>query len=119
MDERLTSLGFRVHLAEDEGVWVATARRLDNGDSFGPPVPGDCAEEATETLARWLEWQRNHVAALAALQHAEARYHRLTVEQFASATDVPAREALRSALTEVDERRRQLDIIRDERPWAH
>ena len=41
MDHRFEALGFRVQLTEDEGVWVATARRLDTGDTFGPPVPAD------------------------------------------------------------------------------
>ena len=71
MNHRFEALGFRVHLTEDDGVWVATARRLDTGDAFGPPVPGDRADEAAESLASWLEWQHAHTHALQALQTAE------------------------------------------------
>ena len=116
MDERFLTLGYQVQVIEDEGVWVASARRLDTGDTFGPPVPGDHAEEASEMLARWLEWQRAHTAALGALQDAEAAYHRLAAGEFAS-PDEQQRVARRSALMRVDELRRQLDGVREQRPW--
>lgn len=118
MDHRFASLGFRVQLTEDEGVWVATARRLDTGDMFGPPVPADGADEAAELLARWLEWQHAHTIALHDLQAAETIYHRLAADRFAAAGDT-ARAALRAALSDIDERRRRLDEIREQRPWPH
>jgi hypothetical protein len=116
MDERFLTLGYQVQLTEDEGVWVASARRLDTGDIFGPPVPGDRAEEAAELLARWLEWQRAHTSALGALQDAEADYHRLAAAAFAP-PDEEQRRARGSALLRVDELRRQLDDVREQRPW--
>lgn len=115
---RFATLGYRVQLTEDEGVWVATARRLDTGDMFGPPVPGDRAEEAAELLARWLEWQHAHTVALNALQSAETVYHRLAAHQFASAT-VADRTVVRAALIQIDDLRRQLDEVRGQRPWPH
>jgi len=116
MDHRFRTLGYQVQLTEDEGVWVASARRLDTGDMFGPPVPGDRAEEAADLLACWLEWQRAHTSALGALQEAEADYHRLAAAEFASSDD-EQRGARRSALHRVDTLRRQLDEVREQRPW--
>jgi hypothetical protein len=118
MDHRFESLGFRVQLTEDEGVWVATARRLDTGDMFGPPVPADRADEAAELLARWLEWQQAHTTALNDLQAAESIYNRLAADRFSAAGDT-ARAALRAALADIDERRQRLDEIRGQRPWPH
>jgi hypothetical protein len=120
MMDRFTALGYRVHLAEDEGVWTATARRLDTGDTFGPPVPADAADEAAEQLARWLEWQRAHTTALQALQAAEHTYHRLTADRFANPTltSGPA-SAARDALVRLDDLRRELDRVRGQKPWPH
>lgn len=117
MDQRFEALGFRVQLTEDEGVWVATARRLDTGDMFGPPMPADRAEEASDQLAGWLEWQHAHAVALQALQAAEAAYHRLSAGRF-SAGDSD-RAPLRAALAALDERRQALDAVRARRPWPH
>lgn len=119
MNHRFTKLGFRVQLTEDEGVWVATARRLDTGDAFGPPVAGDGADEATELLARWLEWQQAHTHALQALQAAESDYHRLAADRFAVVHDDIRRAAIREALVRVDDLRRELDDIRGQKPWPH
>jgi hypothetical protein len=116
MDDRFLTLGYQVQLIEDEGVWVASARRLDTGDTFGPPVPGDRAEEAAGLLARWLEWQRAHTSALGVLQEAEADYHPLATAAFAGPDD-EQRGARRSALLRVDTLRRQLDEVREQRPW--
>ena len=116
MDDRFLSLGYQVQLTEDEGVWVASARRLDTGDPFGPPVPGDRADEASDLLVRWLQWQRVHTTALGALQEAESDYHRLAAAEFAS-PDEEQRSARRSALLRVDALRRELDEVREQRPW--
>lgn len=116
MDDRFHSLGFRVQLTEDEGIWIASATRIDSGDTFGPPVPGDRADEAAELLARWLEWQQAHTTALAALQDAEASYQRLAAGEFAVRED-DQRLARRAALMQVDDMRRQLDTVREQRPW--
>jgi hypothetical protein len=119
MNQRLAKLGYSIHLTEDEGVWVASARRLDTGDSFGPPVAGDGADEATELLARWLEWQHAHTLALQALQAAESDYHRLAADRFALVHDGNRRAAIREALVRVDDLRRELDDVRGQKPWPH
>jgi hypothetical protein len=119
MHERFASLGYRVQLTEDEGVWVATARRLDTGDAFGPPVPADLAEEAAELLVRWIEWQHAHTLALSALQAAASTYHRLAADVFSAPHDDESRAARREALVHVDDLRRQLDEVREQRPWPH
>jgi hypothetical protein len=119
MTDRFFALGFKLHVTEDEGVWVATARRLDTGDAFGPPVPGDRAEEAAERLAGWLEWQRAHTTALSALQAAESSYHRLAADLFGNPTEDTRRSAMRDALIRVDDLRRELDVVRGQRPWPH
>jgi hypothetical protein len=119
MEQRFTTLGYRVQLTEDEGIWVATARRLDTGDAFGPPVPADDAHEAADLLARWIEWQHAHTLALTALQSAESAYHRLAAETFSSPDDTEARTARRSALAQIDDLRQQLDQVREQRPWPH
>jgi hypothetical protein len=119
MNDRFETLGYRVQLTEEDGVWVASARRLDTGDAFGPPVPADRAEEAAESLARWLEWQHAHTAALHALQSAETAYNRLAAERFAAADNQAHRIALRDALVSLDDRRRELDNVRGQKPWPH
>jgi hypothetical protein len=81
-------------------------------------MPADRADEAVDQLARWLDWQRRHAAALQALQTAESTYHRLSVDRFAAAND-SGRGALRLALADLDERRRALDDVRARRPWPH
>lgn len=119
MNDRFLALGYRVHLTEDEGVWIATARRLDTNDAFGPPVPADRAEDAAEILARWLEWQRAHTSALSALQAAESVYHKLAADRFGTADEESRRLAVRDALIRVDDLRRDLDTVRGQKPWPH
>jgi hypothetical protein len=119
MNDRFFALGYKLHLAEDEGVWVATASRLDTGDAFGPPVPADHADEAADRLAGWLEWQRAHTTALAALQAAETDYHRLAADRFGNPSEDTLRTATRDALARVDDLRRELDVVRGQRPWPH
>lgn len=121
LEQKFSSLGYRLALAEDEGgVWVASAHRLDTGDSFGPPVPADRADEAAELLARWLEWQQAHTAALVALQRAEGAYNRLVAEGALGVGNAAGgRDERRQALEHVDGLRRQLDGVREQRPWPH
>jgi hypothetical protein len=116
MNDRFTALGYRVHLTEDDGVWIATARRRDTGDAFGPPIPADRADEAADSLAGWLEWQRAHTMALTALQAAENVYHRLAADRFSTVDDDARRAAVREALVRVDDLRRELDDVRGRKP---
>ena len=119
MNDRFFALGYKLHVTEDDGVWVATASRLDTGDTFGPPVPADHAEEAADRLAGWLEWQRAHTTALQALQMAENSYHRLAADRFGNPAEDARRVAIHDALIRVDDLRRELDVVRSQKPWRH
>ena len=110
-------LGFRLSVVRDaEGVCVASAHRLANGDRFGPPFPADSEEEAAARLVVWLEWQHDHTAALSALQEAEAVYHRLAVKAFAGEGS-SHRADVQAALASLEAARRTLDAIRERYPW--
>jgi hypothetical protein len=67
---------------------------------------------------RWQEWQREHEAALEALQQAQRAYHRtIAGSAFASPTEGPsAIELQKEALEAVEAARVRLDEIRGRRP---
>ena len=69
---------------------------------------------------RWQEWQREHAAALEALQQAQRAYHRtIAGSAFASATEGPsAIELQKESLEAVEAARVRLDEIRGRRPHA-
>ena len=69
---------------------------------------------------RWLEWQREHAAALEALQEAQRAYHRtIAGGAFASPTEGPgALDVQKESLDAVDAARVRLDEIRHRRPDA-
>jgi hypothetical protein len=108
----------KIRCAEHEGRWVAHAVRDDTGDRFGIECAGGTEHEAIERLTRWLDWQRDHTAALDALQQAERAYHRtVSGSAFASPTEGPtAVEIQRDALAAVERARLQLDGVRDRKP---
>jgi hypothetical protein len=61
----------------------------------------------TSVDKRWLEWQAEHAAALAALQTVERTYHRLIATRaFASPADLASSdEAVRTALQAIEKAR--------------
>jgi hypothetical protein len=63
---------------------------------------------------RWLEWQREHAAALEALQQAQRAYHRtIAGSAFASPIEGPtAIELQKEAFKKVEAARERLDEIR-------
>jgi hypothetical protein len=67
---------------------------------------------------RWQEWQRDHEAALEALQQAQRAYHRtIAGSAFASPTEGPsAIELQKESLEAVEAARVRLDEIRGRRP---
>lgn len=73
-----------------------------------------------EVSGRWQEWQREHTAALEALQQAQRAYHRtIAGSAFASATEGPsATEIQKESLDAVEAARVRLDEIRARRPDA-
>lgn len=72
----------------------------------------------TSVDKRWLEWQAEHGAALAALQTVERAYHRLIANRaFASPADLASSdEAVRTALQAIEKARVKLDEIRARKP---
>jgi hypothetical protein len=103
---------------EREGQWVARATREDTGDPFGVEYVAATEHEAVQRLTLWLEWQREHTAALEALQQAERAYHRtIAGSAFANPTEGPTPiELQRDALTAVEAARIALDAVRARQP---
>jgi hypothetical protein len=69
---------------------------------------------------RWLEWQREHAAALESLQQAQRAYHRtIAGSAFASPTEGPSPvEMQKESLDAVEAARVRLDEIRARQPEA-
>jgi hypothetical protein len=109
---------YRLVTLQRESGWVAHAERTGDGVRFGIDCAGATEEEALDRLASWLNWQHEHAAALAALQGAEADYHRLVAGQaFAAAADAgPLAEMEQAGLAEVEAARERLDEIRVRKP---
>jgi hypothetical protein len=109
---------FRIAATERDGQWVARAARADTGDRFGIECTGASSEEAAGRLARWLEWQHDHAAALEDLQRAEGAYHRtIAGSAFASPVEGPSPiEMQKESLEAVEAARLKLDEIRARRP---
>ena len=108
----------KILCSEREGRWVAHAAREDTGDPFGIEFAGATELEAIERLTQWLDWQRDHAAALDALQQAERAYHRtVSGRAFANPTEGPtAVEIQRDSLAAVERARMRLDEIRAQKP---
>lgn len=109
---------YRIVVVERDGQFVAHAERADNGDRFGVECAGASEDDATARLAHWLEWQHDHVTALAELQRAEHAYHRVIAgSAFSSPTEGPsAIEMQKESLGVVEAARVRLDEIRARRP---
>jgi hypothetical protein len=107
-------MSYRIITVERDGRWIAHAERTDTGDRFGIEYAGSTAEDARERLARWLDWQADHAAALADLQRAEHAYHRtIAGSAFASTEEGPsAVEMQKESLEAVEAARARLDEIR-------
>ena len=117
MTGRTVSIGgtdFTVAAVDREGCWIAEARRLSTGSRVGPVLSGATSGEAMERLVRWLDWQREHDAALAALQAAQQAYHQILAGSAIAAgpEELSSVEAQREALQRLAEARVRLDEIR-------
>ena len=66
--------------------------------------------------AKWRGWQQAHQLALDDLQAALATYNRLTAEQAFGPDDDEARLRRVDALARLEELRRRLDQVREQRP---
>ena len=108
---------YRIFAIERDRQWVARAEREDTGRPFGIELSGATESEAVLRLTRWLEWQREHAEALAALQAAERSYHRTAAGAFANQADDPAAHAVKKkSLDSLDAARTTLDEIRSRKP---
>jgi hypothetical protein len=109
---------YRIVSVERDGQWIAHAEREDNGDRFGIECAGPTRDAAVDRLTRWLDWQREHAAALEALQLAERAYHRtIAGSAFVGPTEGPsAIELQKESLEAVEAARVRLDEVRARRP---
>ena len=108
----------RIVATERSGQWIARAEDEETGRPFGIECPGATEREAVDRLSRWIEWQREHTAALEALQAAERAYHRtIAGSAFASPTAGPtALGPHEESLAAVEAARIRLDRIRARQP---
>ena len=111
-------MNYRIEARERDGQWIALARRDDTGDPFGIECAGATEAAAIARLTAWLDWQREHAAALEALQQAEQAYHRtIAGSAFLSASEGPsAVEIQKESLEAVEVARVRLDEIRARKP---
>jgi len=74
----------------------------------------------SEISDRWADWQREHAAALEALQQAQRAYHRtIAGSAFASPTEgASAIEIQKESLDQLEAARVRLDEIRARKPEA-
>jgi hypothetical protein len=109
---------YRVLAIERDGAWHARAEDIPGGDRFGPECTASSEADAIERVVRWLHWQHEHAAALAALQSAERAYHRtIAGSAFVSSVEGPsAIELQKESLQEVEAARLRLDEIRANKP---
>jgi len=114
--------GATYHLvaAMESGRWRARAERQESGERYGIECTGASEQEALTRLARWLQWQYEHRAALEALQRAESAYYR-TIAGSAFASPVEGASALelqKESLAALEAARTHLDEIRSQNPEA-
>ena len=109
---------YRVRTASTGSAWVAWAERAEDGSRFGIEFASPTEAEAVARLTRWLEWQREHATALAALQQAERDYHRtIAGSAFASEAEGPSPVEMQTeALKAVEGARLRLDEVRARKP---
>jgi len=109
---------YRIHAVEGDGRWIARAVDVETGDPFGIECAGESEEAAIDRLARWLDWQQEHAAALEALQRAERAFHRtISGGVFVNPTEGPtAIELQKDSLDLVEAARVRLDELRARKP---
>jgi hypothetical protein len=114
----IAGVQYHITCTQRDGGWAAHAVRADTGDPFGVECAGDSEAAAVDRLTRWLTWQAEHAAALAALQQAERAYHRtIAGSAFANPTEGPTPiEMQRESLEAVEAARTRLDDIRANKP---
>jgi hypothetical protein len=118
MDVVVGGKKYRIHAVERDAKWFSRAVSADTGAPFGTECEGDTEAAAVDRLARWLDWQHEHAAALAALQQAEQAFHRtIAGSAFANPTEGPtAVEMQKEAFDLVEAARVRLDDVRARKP---
>ena len=114
-------VSYQIAAFEQEGLWIARATRDDTGQRFGIESSGRTEREAVDRLRLWLDWQRDHTAALDALQNAERSYHRLLANRAFTgpSPDAAAAAERQRSLDALEAARVTLDRIRARRPETH
>jgi hypothetical protein len=98
--------------------WSAWAEDERDGARFGIECSAPTEAEAAAKMSAWLEWQREHAGALAALQQAERDYHRtIAGSAFTRPGEGPSPVELQQAgLKAVEAARLRLDEVRARKP---
>ena len=111
-------MNYRIDAHERDGLGIAQARREDTGAPFGIECAGATEADAVARLAAWVDWQREHAAALDALQRAEEAYPRsIAGSAFVGGSEGPsAVEIQKESLDAVEAARVRLDEIRASKP---
>lgn len=111
-------MSYTIDTSPRDGHWIARARDEETRDLFGIECAGESESEAVQRLRAWLDWQREHAAALDALQHAQRAYHRaIAGSAFSSPTEGPSSSELqKQSLDAVDAARVRLDEVRARKP---
>ena len=107
---------YTLEVIEREDKWYAHARKMPAGMRVGPTATGATADEATSSLVRWLEWQRDHEDALGALQAAQQSYHRAIAGSAFSSGLAEATELQHEGLQRIEEARLRLEEVRQAQP---
>lgn len=111
-------MSYTIETSERDGRWIARACDEETRDPFGIECVGESQAEAVDRLRAWLDWQREHTAALEALQQAERAYHRtIAGSAFSSSIEGPsAIELQKESLDAVEAARVRLDEVRSRKP---
>ena len=114
----ISAAKYRIVAVEHHGVWTAHAERVPTGHRYGVEYTAPSEAVAIDLVARWLEWQAEHAAALESLQQAERAYHRTVAgSAFANPTEGPTPlEMQKEWLDEVEAARLRLDDVRARKP---
>ena len=109
---------YRLICHRRDGQWIAHAEREDDRRSVRHRMRGAHRGGRGRAAERWLDWQREHAAALEALQQAERAYHRtIAGSAFASPSEGPSPiELQKESLEAVEAARVRLDEVRARRP---
>jgi len=104
----------RTVVVERDERWVAHAEDEATGSRFGIEWIGVTRSDAADRMSAWIDWQREHAAALLALQAAKRGYHRTLAAAFEQPGE--AQTAAKTRRDELDRARSRLDSVRSRKP---